>query len=101
MGRAERRAMKKNGLSDRDIRAIELENAYQKGIKDGMKQSIEIVFYMAAYTINYKLGFGAKRLQQIMYSIYNNIDSFRTGHLEPEDYKEIKRQMNKLGVKMV
>lgn len=98
MSRAEKRAMKRNGLSDRDIRAIELENAYQKGIKDGMKQSVEIVFYMAAYSINYKLGFGAKRLQEIMYAIYNNIDAFRTNHLDSADYVEIKRQMNKLGI---
>lgn len=98
MNRAERRRLACKGISDRDIRAIELEKAYQKGVTDGMKESVEIVFYMTAYTINYKLGFGAKRLQQIMFDIYNNIDAFRTEHLEKIDYAEIKKQMNKLGV---
>lgn len=92
--------MQRNGLTNNDIRSIETEKVYQKGFKDGMQQSIEIVFYMTAYTINYKLGFGNKRLTEIMYAIYNNIDAFRTGHLEKIDYADIKAQMNKLGVKM-
>lgn len=100
MNRAERRRLAGKGVPEKDITALRLNEAYQKGIKDGMQESVEIVFYMTAYTINYKLGFGAKRLQQIMYDIYNNIDAFRTGHLSKVDYEEIKRQMHKLGVKM-
>lgn len=100
MNRDEERALKKKGLSDRDILAIKIENAYQKGVKDGKLEAIEFIFYMTAYTLNYKLDFGAKRLQRVMYWIYNNIDSFRTGHLTRPDYPDIKEKMNKLGVKI-
>ena len=100
INRQQRRKMQRDGLTNNDIRSIEIEKAYQKGIEDGMRQSVEMVFYMTAYTINYKLGFGNKRLTEIMYYIYNNIDAYRTGHLEKVDYEEIKKQMNKLGVKM-
>ena len=98
MNRTERRRLASKGFSDRDIRAIELEKAYQRGVKDGKLDAIEIMFYMTAYTLNYKLDFGAKRLQRVMYWIFNNIDSFRTGHLTREDYPDIKKKMNKLGV---
>lgn len=101
MSRAEKRAMKRNGLSDRDIRAIEDEKLYQEAFKKGMREASSILFYMTAYTINYKLSFGRDRLQRIMRAIYNNVDAFRTGHLTPEDYQDIKKQMHELGVKMI
>ena len=100
INRSERRRLSNRGLSDRDIRTIELEKARQRGFKEGQLEAIEIIFYMTAYTINYKLGFGAKRLQKIMREIYDNIDSFRTGHLYQEDYPEIKKQMNELGINL-
>lgn len=100
MNREGERILKRKGLSDRDIQAIKLENEYQRGFRAGQLHAIEFTFYLTAYTINYKLGFGAKRLKRIMRYIYNNIDSFRTKHLERADYPEIKRQMNKLGVEI-
>lgn len=101
MGRAEDRALKKKGLTDRDIQAIKLENEYQRGVRDGMHAQAEVTYYMTAYTINYKLGFGNKRLTKIMYYIWENLDSYRTGQLNSGDFQEIKKEMNKLGVKMV
>ena len=100
MNRAERRKYEKQGYSPNFIMNKYRTEMYEQGVKDGMRQVVEILFYMTAYTINYKLGFGKKRLQWIMRAIYNNIDAYRTGHLLTCDYDEIVRQMNKLGIKM-
>lgn len=69
----------------------------QQGIDKGIHDTISMVLYMTSYTLNYKLGFGKKRLIRIMTDIYNNIDSYRTGQLDPNDYKEIVNMMNQLG----
>lgn len=69
----------------------------QQGLQQGAKNTVSMVLYMTAYTLNYKLGFGKKRLIRIMTDIYNNIDSYRTGQLSPNDYKEIVNMMNQLG----
>lgn len=100
MNRAERRRAEKQGVSKKAIIDKTLQDAYEQGYKAGMKQVVEITFYMVAYTINYKLGFGRKRLQDIMKAIYNNIDAYRTGHLEVADYDTIKEEMENLGVRM-
>lgn len=92
--------MAKQGISNKAIMDRTLSESYTAGYKEGMKAVSEIVYYMAAYTINYKLGFGRKRLQRIMHDIYNNIDAYRTGHLTTSDYDVIKSEMNKLGIKM-
>lgn len=73
------------------------EEVMQQGIEKGIQNTISMVMYMTAYTLNYKLGFGKKRLIRIMTDIYNNIDSYRTGQLDPNDYKEIINMMNQLG----
>ena len=73
------------------------DEVYQQGLQQGAKDTVSMVLYMTAYTLNYKLGFGKKRLIRIMTDIYNNIDSYRTGQLEPNDYKEIVNMMNQLG----
>lgn len=66
MNRQERRKLEKNGLSKEQVRAIEHSNireeAYERGFKAGMQESVDILFYMTAYTLNYKLDFGKKRL---------------------------------------
>ena len=96
MNRAERRRCNHLGVSNKMVMDKTLSD--EQGYKAGMKSVTDIVFYMTAYTINYKLGFGRKRLQRIMKQIYNNIDAFRTGHLETNDYETIVKEMNKLGV---
>lgn len=73
------------------------DEVYQQGLQQGAKDTVSMVLYMTAYTLNYKLGFGKKRLIRIMTDIYNNIDSYRTGQLDPNDYKEIVNMMNQLG----
>lgn len=75
--------------------------AYDEGFKSGMQHVVDITFYMTAYTLQYKLGFGKKRLQRIMRAIYNNIDAYRTENLTPEDYDTIVAEMRKkYGIKL-
>lgn len=76
------------------------EEAVAAGAKQGARTAIDMIMYMTAYTINYKLGFGRKRLGRIMYHIIDNIDAYNTGHLTHSDYEEIKKEMNKLGFYM-
>lgn len=73
------------------------EEAIEAGAKQGARTSIEMIVYMTAYTLNYKLGLGKKRLPLIMHQIIDNIDAFNTGNLSLQDYDEIKKQMNELG----
>lgn len=76
------------------------EEAVAAGSRQGVKTAIDMIMYMTAYTINYKLGFGKKRLARIMHHIIDNIDAYNTGHLTHEDYVEIKKQMNEMGFKI-
>ena len=102
MNREESRKLKKQGMSDYSIRLIEQDRAYkrglEKGFQDGMKEAIDVMFYITAYTLNYKMELGRVRLPRVMRWIYNNIDAFRTGHLTSEDMDEIRKQMKALGV---
>lgn len=100
MNRQERRRLEKKGVNKRVIMDKYREELYEKGFKDGMRHVEECVFYMTAYTIQYKLKFGSKRLKQIMYDIFNNIDGFRTGHLSRADYETIKEEIKKMGVEL-
>lgn len=102
MNREETRRLKKQGMNDYDIRLIEQDRAYkrglEKGFKDGMSEAVDIMFYMTAYTLNYKLKFGKVRLARVMRWIYNNIDAFRTGHLTTDDMDLIRKEMNDMGI---
>lgn len=101
MNRAERRRQEKFGVSKPTIMEQYRKEAYEEGFQSGMSHTIDITFYMCAYTLSYKTGYSKKRIREIMQAIYNNIDSFRTGHLEPEDYDTIVEQMqNDYGIKI-
>ena len=93
MNRAERRKQEKMGISKPHIMQTYREEAYNEGYKRGMSDIVDITFYMVAYTLSYKLEKSKEELQELMRAIYNNIDSYRTGHLEPRDYDEIVEQM--------
>lgn len=58
-------------------------------------QYLDIYSIAVAYTLNYACGFGKKRLPQIMQRIWNNIDSFKSGHLSLEDCIE---ELSKAGI---
>lgn len=69
-----------------------------EAIEEGRKQAIEIILTMMAYTLNYKCGFGKKRLTEIIEAIMMNIDSYRTGQLTPSDYDTIKQELKEKGI---
>ena len=99
MNRKTRREMERKYGKDFAMQKYR-EEAIEAGAKQGAKTAIDMIMYMTAYTINYKLGFGRKRLQRIMYHIIDNIDAYNTGHLTHSDYETIKKEMNKLGFYM-
>lgn len=74
------------------------DDAVNAGFKEGVNTTYMVVMNMVAYTLNYKLNLGKKRLPEIMQSIADNIDSYRTGQLDTEDYKEIKKIVRNLGI---
>ena len=90
MNRLERRKLEQKGYSKAVVMKQYCDELYDRAFNDGMKHVEDVVFYMTAYTIQYKLGFGNKRLCRIMHDIFNNIDAFRTGHLTKSDFATIK-----------
>ena len=75
-------------------RTADIIKEYQQRVLD----YTEVMVVMTAYVLNLE-GYGKKRLPKIMNRVLMNIDSFRTGHLEPSDYDIIKKEMEDLGVK--
>lgn len=65
----------------------------EKHFEQQRKDMVDIVLTMTAYTIQYKLRLGKKRLPEIMNYILNNIDSFNSGHLTREDFETIKEDL--------
>ena len=96
MNRSKRRVLEKKYGKDFAMQKYR-EEAIEAGAKQGVRSAVDVILYMVAYTLNYKLGFGRKRLQRIMYHIVDNVDAYNTGHLTPEDFKTIKQEMKKLG----
>lgn len=99
MNRQERRKLAKQYGQEYSMQRYR-EEVEEQGRIFGVKSAINVILYMTAYTINYKLGFGRKRLLRIMSQIIENIDCYRTGQLDPNDYQEIIRMMNKLGFRV-
>lgn len=64
----------------------------EKEIKEALSENVDIMMIATAYTLRYVLGYGKKRLPELMHRILNNIDSFRTGHLSLEDCIEELKQ---------
>lgn len=77
------------------VREKELEDIYNHKLVE----YVDVMIVMTAYTLNLE-GFGKKRLPKIMNRVLNNIDAFRTGHLQTEDFDVIKKEVEKLGVKV-
>lgn len=102
MNREQRRLQEKMGVNDAHILQTYRKEAYDEGFKYGMRTAIEIPFYMTAYTLSYKTEYSKEELQELMRAIYNNIDAYRTGHLEPKDYDIIVDQMKtEYGIKLL
>ena len=101
MNRAERRrALKRINTPSKFTEAmseglIMQRKDIQKQFEKQKADMIDVVLTMTAYTIQYKLGLGKKRLPEIMNQIIDNIDAFNTGHLSKEDFETIKEMMKK------
>ncbi len=101
MNRAERRREQKLGVSPQSIMEKYRKEAYDEGYTMGMRNVVDITFYMTAYTLSYKTGYSKARIREIMQAVYNNIDSYRSGHLTPQDYDTIVHQMEEdYGIKI-
>lgn len=65
----------------------------EEGTEKRILQYLDIYSIATAYTLGYVCGFGKKRLPEVMQRIWNNVDSFKTGHLSLEDcIKELKEK---------
>ena len=98
MNREERRRQERLGVSQQSIYQRYREDAYNAGWFDGMRHEVEITFNMLAYTLSYKTGYSTKRLKELLHALYNNIDSYRTNHLTPEDYDIICKELADKGM---
>lgn len=58
---------------------------FEEAFRKELQTSIENFSLATAYTLRYTLSLGKKRLPEIISRIWNNVDSFRTGHLSVED----------------
>ena len=70
---------------------LDLELAYNRGLKETVKNYSVAV----AYTLNYKFGFGKKRLPEVMSAIAFTCDCFTSNNLSLEDCNE---ELKKIGV---
>ena len=46
---------------------------------------LDIYSISVAYTLSYVCGLGKKRLPEVMWRIWNNVDCFKSGHLSLDD----------------
>ena len=70
----------------------------QKDYNDKLVSYIEIFVVMMCYVLDLE-EIPQDRIPQIASRVLFNIDSFRTGHLEPGDYDIIKKEVESWGVK--
>lgn len=75
------------------------DEAFELGRIRGQREDMEVILYMTAYTIQYKLDLSDEKLKEVMNYILDNIDAFNTKHLNHADFVEIKESMNKIGIK--
>ena len=98
MNRAERRRYSSLGVSNKMIMDKTLSDMYEQGFKDGIKHTYKSVITILFYVIKNHLRISKENYQSLFLRCMENIDAFRTGHLETNDYETIVKEMNKLGV---
>ncbi len=104
MNRAKRRELAKRINTPQKLEKIVEETTRERTaeiVKEYRQKIIdytEVMVVITAYVLNLE-GYGKKRLPKIINRILMNIDSFRTGHLTPDDYLIIRKEMEKLGIK--
>ena len=88
---------KLEGVIDRIVkeRTADIKKVYNKKLVD----YIEVFVVMMCYVLESE-EIEKERIPQIASRVLFNIDSFRTGELEPSDYDIIKKQVEEWGVKL-
>lgn len=76
----------------------EREKELQEIHKQKLLDYTEVMVFMTAYVLDLE-DIDRERIPGIMNRVLMNIDSFRTGQLEPDDFQIIKKEMEELGVK--
>lgn len=102
MNREETRKLKKKGYSMGQITQISKEQGfnlgYEKGFLQGQREASEIMFYMIAYTAEYKFDLSNEELKELMKGLVTNVASYATNHLTLDDYINIKKELNERGI---
>lgn len=98
MNRAERRRQEQLGVNKAHIMEQYRKEAYDAGWHDGLCHEIEITFNMLAYTLTYKTGYSTARIKQLLHDLYFNLDSYRTEHLDANDYQVICKELESKGL---
>ena len=93
MNRKQRRNYEKKYGTTPLIRKVE-----QDALEKGRLQSLDLILTMVAYTIDYKLELPPEDLCDLMATILNGIDAYRTEHLTKEDFGVIKKELADKGI---
>lgn len=68
-------------------------NDMKKAFEEEKAECIDTMFTMTAWVLNYKCGFGSKRLKEVMDSIIEHFGYFIDGTLSKEDFGEIQKEL--------
>lgn len=98
MNRDGRRALeKRNGLSKSEAmnkyRQDVFNTGYQHGYAQAKLDAEEILYYMFAYTFQYKFSLTKEQLQDAMTGTIQNIESYATGQLTKQDFDDIRNML--------
>lgn len=97
MNRKERRSLLQKGVNPKAVMDKYREEVYDQGFRDGIHHSAMTILIITADVLHTHLGLGKQRLPEVVYQIHENIDAFNTGHLQPQDIFEIKKELEKVG----
>ena len=75
-----------------------LEKVKQEGINQGIREALDLILTMTAYTLDYKLELKNEELLKVMNDIMFNIDAYRTEHLSAQDFVTIKQELAEKGI---
>ena len=97
MNREGRRALEKKGTSKSEAmnryRKDIFNTGYQHGYAQAKLDAEEILYYMFAYTFQYKFNLTKEQLQDAMTGTIQNIESYATGQLTKQDFDDIRKML--------
>ena len=97
LNRAGRRALENNGASKsqamQKYRQDIFNTGYQHGYAQAKLDAEEILYYMFAYTFQYKFSLTKEQLQDALTGTIQNIESYATGQLTKQDFDDIRNKI--------